>query len=107
MHSFTKKILEENEFESGISIARGIILDYGKLVWLRKNIFNFGIKYLEIGHNVNTLIKDIMTSISNLKNDFTLPEDLSNYCNKKLKTKLSEEQKKSAAKRAKIHGFIQ
>ena len=78
-HAFAKSILEENVFETGISLKYGIIEEQDQLAWGLKNIDEFNFEHIKIGNNSEDLIESIIDGIHAFKNELILPEELRKY----------------------------
>ncbi|MCL2257702.1 MAG: ATP-dependent helicase [Candidatus Bathyarchaeota archaeon] len=98
-HSFCKQIIQDNILYTKLNSNFKIITDTTQLVYLTKNINNFGIEHLEFNHEPYTLAEEMKKFISRCKDEAVTPEDLQEYIKKqdKLSTTAEEEAEKEEA----------
>ena len=92
-HSFCTQIIEDNILSTKLNANFRVITETAQLVYLTKNINNFGLEYLEFSHEPYTLAEETKKFISRCKDEYILPNDLANYLkNQENKTLNDEEQ---------------
>lgn len=92
-HSFAKDILVDNILDSGIGMSSEVIKRPAQLIWGLKNIDNFKLKHLEIGHSAVEIIESVIDGISTFQDELILPEKLQKYIDAKLQEELEDEEK--------------
>jgi len=93
-HSFCKQIIQDNILNTKLNSNFKIITDTTQLVYITKNINNFGIEYLEFNHEPYTLAEEMKKFIARCKDEAITPEDLQQYLQTHKKpqtTELAEE----------------
>ena len=85
-HSFCKQIIQDNILYTKLNSNFKIITDTTQLVYLTKNINNFGIEHLEFNHEPYTLAEEMKKFISRCKDEAITPNDLQQYIQKHEKT---------------------
>ena len=85
-HSFCNQIIQDNILNTKLNSNFKIITDTTQLVYLTKNINNFGIEHLEFNHEPYTLAEEMKKFISRCKDEAVTPKDLQQYIEKHEKT---------------------
>ena len=85
-HSFCKQVLQDNILSTKLNSNFKIITDTTQLVYLTKNINNFGIEHLEFNHEPYTLAEEMKKFIARCKDEAVTPEDLQQYIQTHKKT---------------------
>jgi len=78
-HSFCKQVIQDNILNTKLNSNFKIITDTTQLVYLTKNINNFGIEHLEFNHEPYTLAEEMKKFIARCKDEAVTPEDLQQY----------------------------
>ncbi|MCL1970488.1 MAG: ATP-dependent helicase [Candidatus Bathyarchaeota archaeon] len=78
-HSFCKQVIQDNILSTKLNSNFKIITDTTQLVYLTKNINNFGIEHLEFNHEPYTLAEEMKNFISRCKDEAITPKDLQQY----------------------------
>ena len=75
-HSFAKKVLEDNELDTGLDTSGGIIEKAEATVWAINHVDDFGLKTVEIGNNAFGLMRAMMDGISAFAKALHTPDDI-------------------------------
>ena len=81
-HSFAKKVLEDNELDTGLDTSGGVIEKAEAVVWAINHIDDFGLENVEVGNNAPGLMRTIMDGISAFAKALLTPDDIDQYVNK-------------------------
>ena len=89
-HSFCNQVIQDNILSTKLNANFRIITDTAQLVYLTKNINNFGIEHLEFNDVPYTLAEGIQQFISRCKDELITPKELQLHIEKSEKTLLDE-----------------
>ena len=78
-HAFAKKVLEDNELDTGLNTSGGIIEKPEATVWAINHIDDFGLKTVEVGNNAFGLMRAMMDGISTFAKALLAPDDIDRY----------------------------
>lgn len=81
-HSFAKKVLEDNELDTGLDTSGGVIEKAEAVVWAINHIDDFGLENVEVGNNAPGLMRTIMDGISAFAKALLTPDDIDRYVDK-------------------------
>ena len=90
-HSFCNQVIQDNILNTKLNANFKVITDTAQLVFLTKNINNFGIEHLEFNHEPYTLAEEMAKFISRCKDESISPDDIQQYIEKQEKKTLDEE----------------
>jgi DNA helicase-2/ATP-dependent DNA helicase PcrA len=90
-HSFCNQVIQDNILNTKLNANFKVITDTAQLVYLTKNINQFGIEHLEFNHEPYTLAEEMRKFISRCKDESISPDDIQQYIEKQEKEKLDEE----------------
>ena len=90
-HSFCNQVIQDNILNTKLNANFKVITDTAQLVYLTKNIDQFGIEHLEFNHEPYTLAEEMQKFISRCKDEAISPEDIQKYIEKKEQESLDEE----------------
>ena len=82
-HSFARKVLSDNELETGLDIHGGVLEKAEAAVWAINHIDDFDLQSVKIGNNVHGVIRSIMDGISSFAKALYTPDDIDNYVDEK------------------------
>ena len=91
-HSFCNQVIEDNILSTKLNANFKVITDTAQLVYLTKNINNFGIEFLEFNHEPYTLAEETRKFISRCKDEFITLNDIENYLKTQETKKLDDEE---------------
>ena len=97
-HAFAKKMLGENDLETGLNVSRGVINRPMARAWAMGHIDEFGLKSVEIGNNALRVIGAIMEGISALRKETVSTDDLAEYIEERRGKEKDAEEKDTLAK---------
>ena len=92
-HSFCNQIIEENILNTKLNANFKVITETAQLVYLTKNINNFGIEYLEFNHEPYTLAEETKKFISRCKDESISIDDIECYIKNQENKNLGDEEK--------------
>ena len=78
-HAFAKKVLEDNELDTGLNTSGGIIEKAEATVWAINHIDDFGLETVEVGNNAFGLMRAMMDGISAFAKALLTPADIDRY----------------------------
>lgn len=78
-HSFAKKVLEDNELDTGLDTGGGVIEKAEAVVWAINHIDDFGLESVEVGNNAFGLMRTMMDGISAFAKALLTPGDIDRY----------------------------
>ena len=78
-HAFAKKVLEDNELDTGLNTSGGIIEKAEATVWAINHVDDFGLKTVEVGNNAFGLMRTMMDGISAFAKALLAPDDIDRY----------------------------
>lgn len=78
-HSFAKKVLEDNELDTGLDTGGGVIEKAEAVVWAINHIDDFGLESVEVGNNAFGLMRTMMDGISAFAKALLTPDDIDRY----------------------------
>ena len=78
-HAFAKKVLEDNELDTGLDTSGGIIEKAEATVWAINHIDDFGLETVEVGNNAFGLMRAMMDGISAFAKALLTPDDIDRY----------------------------
>ena len=78
-HAFAKKVLEDNELDTGLNTSGGIIEKAEATVWAINHIDDFGLETVEVGNNAFGLMRTMMDGISAFAKALLTPNDIDRY----------------------------
>ena len=81
-HAFAKKVLEDNELDTGLDTGGGIIEKAEATVWAINHIDDFGLEAVEVGNNAFGLMRAMMDGISTFAKALLTPDDIDRYVDK-------------------------
>lgn len=90
-HSFCNQVIQDNILSTKLNANFKVIADTAQLVYLTKNINEFGIEHLEFNHEPYTLAEEMRKFISRCKDESISPDDIQQYIKTQEKEKLDEE----------------
>lgn len=82
-HAFARKVLSDNELETGLDIHGGVLEKTESAVWAINHIDDFGLQSVKIGNNATGVMRSIMDGISSFAKALYTPDDIDKYVSKK------------------------
>lgn len=82
-HSFARKVLSDNELETGLDIHGGVLEKTESAVWAINHIDDFGLRSVKVGNNASGVMKSIMDGISSFAKALYMPDDIDKYVSEK------------------------
>ena len=82
-HSFARKVLSDNELETGLDIHGGVLEKAEAGVWAINHIDDFDLQSVKIGNNAHGVMKSIMDGISSFAKALCTPDDIDKYVDEK------------------------
>ena len=89
-HSFADKILKQEGINIGLNPAFRLMNKAETLIFFKKNLFLFNLKYFRPLGNPEKFIDALLTHFSRLKDEFITPEQYLNWVNRLKKNKKAE-----------------
>lgn len=83
-HSFARKVLSDNELETGLDIHGGVLEKAEAAVWAINHIDDFGLKSVKVGNNAPGVIRSMMDGISSFAKALYTPDDIDKYVSKRI-----------------------
>ena len=102
-HSFCNQFIQDNLLSTKLNANFKVITDTAQLVYLTKNINNFGLEHLEFNHEPYTLAEEIKKFISRCKDEYITPNDLQKHIQTQQTKNLDEEQQNDLNNLKDIH----
>jgi len=102
-HSFCNQFIQDNLLSTKLNANFKVITDTAQLVYLTKNINNFGLEHLEFNHEPYTLAEEIKKFISRCKDEYITPNDLQKHIQNHEIKDLDEEQQSDLNNLKDIH----
>lgn len=93
-HAFAEQILKESGYQIGLSPSYQLMTEAETIIFLKKNIFLFELKYFRPLGNPNKFLEALLQHFSRLRDEDISPDDYSKWTKKRLplpfRTKQSE-----------------
>ncbi|MFA6533143.1 MAG: ATP-dependent DNA helicase [Patescibacteria group bacterium] len=93
-HAFAEQILKENGYQIGLSPSYRLMTEAETIIFLKKNLFLFELKYFRPLGNPNKFLEALLQHFSRLRDENVSPEEYIRYAqvkNEKLKIKNLDE----------------
>ena len=91
-HSFAKKVLEDNELDTGLDTGGGVIEKAEAVVWAINHIDDFGLESVEVGNNAFGLMRTMMDGVSTFAKALLTPDDIDRYVDRMSPGKSEDEE---------------
>lgn len=82
-HSFGRKVLSDNELETGLDIHGGVLEKTESIVWAINHIDDFGLQSVRVGNNALTIMRGIMDGISSFAKALYTADKIDEYVTEK------------------------
>lgn len=82
-HSFGRKVLSDNELETGLDIHGGVLEKTEAIVWAINHIDDFGLQSVKVGNNALTIMRSIMDGISSFAKALYTADNIDEYVTEK------------------------
>ncbi len=83
-HSFARKVLSDNELDTGLDIHGGVLEKAESAVWAINHIDDFGLKSVKVGNNATGVMRSIMDGISSFAKALYTPDDIDKYVSERV-----------------------
>lgn len=89
-HAFAEQILKENGYQIGLSPSYRLMTEAETIIFLKKNIFLFELKYFRPLGNPNKFLEALLQHFSRLRDEYVTPEDYLKWSKKPSFAKATE-----------------
>lgn len=96
-HSFARKVLSDNELETGLDIHGGVLEKTESAVWAINNIDDIGLQSIKVGNNIAGVMRSIMDGISSFAKALYTADDIDKYVAKRADGASEEEKEELLA----------